>query len=134
MTFLLAFERSHRVLRAKADGVIATQDLLDLEAELIAFLAREEGSDLPPIRGLYDFSEVAAFAVPQTKAAERGNRPSIMRGQRVMVQARSTGCSLMETFAQGQRQVGDNHLAVVNSIDEAHALLGLDTPHFEDIG
>jgi hypothetical protein len=51
-----------------------------------------------------------------------------------MVQAQATGCSLMETFTQGQRQVGDNHLAVVNSIDEAHALLGLDTPHFEDIG
>ena len=134
MTFRLAFERSHRVLRAKADGVIATQDLLDLDVELIEFLAREEGSELPPIRGLYDFSEVAAFAIPQTKAAERGNRPAIMRGQRVMVQAQTTGCSLMETFTQGQRQVGDNHLAVVNSIDEAHALLGLKSPRFEAIG
>ena len=82
MTFLLAYERSHRVLRAKAAGVVATQDLLDLEAELIGFLAREETSDQPAIRGLYDFSDVEAFAVPQTKAAERGNRPSILRGLR----------------------------------------------------
>src|SRR5258708_33925379 len=111
MTFLLAFERSHRVLRAKADGVIATQDLLDLEAELIAFLAREEGSDLPPIRGLYDFSEVAAFAIPQTKAAERGTRQSILRGQRVMVQAQASGCSPMETSTQGQRQGASTPLA-----------------------
>ena len=134
MTFLLAFERSHRVLRAKAAGVVATQDLLDLEAELIGFLAREETADQPAIRGLYDFSDVEAFAVPQTKAAERGNRPSILRGQRVMVQARASGCNLMETFTQGQRQSGDNHLAVVNSVDEAHALLGMAAPHFEDVG
>jgi hypothetical protein len=133
MTFLLSFERSYRVLRAKADGVIATQDLLDLDAELIAFLAREEGSDLPPIRGLYDFSEVAAFAIPQTKAAERGSRPALMRGQRVMVQSQTIGCSLIETFTQGQRQVGDGDLAVVNSVDEAHAVLGMDAPHFEDV-
>jgi hypothetical protein len=70
MKFLLAFERTHRVLRAKAAGVIATQDLLDLDIALIAFLAREETAEGPSIRGLYDFSEVAAVAVPQTKAAE----------------------------------------------------------------
>ena len=133
MAFLLAFERSHRVLRAKADGVIATQDLLDLDAELIAFLSREETPDQPPIRGLYDFSAATAFAVPQTRAAERGNRRAILRGLRVMVPRGTPGCSLMETFTQGQRQAGDNHLAVVESIDEAHALLGLDAPHFEDI-
>ena len=133
MAFVLAFERSHRVLRAKAGGVIATQDLLDLDAELIALLAREEGPDLPPVRGLYDFSEVAAFAIPQTKAAERGNRPAIMRGQRVMVQSQASGCSLLETFAQGQRQAGNSHLAVVNSVSEAHALLGLAEPQFQDL-
>ena len=131
MTFLLAFERSHRVFRAKADGVIATQDLLDLDTELIAFLAREESADQPPIRGLYDFSAVTAFAVPQTRAAERGNRAPILRGQRVWVP--SSACSLVEAFVHSQRQSGDNHLAVVESIGEAHALLGLEAPHFEDI-
>ena len=75
MTFLLAFERTHRVLKAKAEGVIATQDLLDLDIALIAFLAREETADRPSIRGLYDFSEVAAIAVPQTKAV--GARQSL---------------------------------------------------------
>ena len=133
MAFVLEFERSHRVLRARAEGVVATQDLVDLDYELIAFLAREETSHLPPIRGLYDFSDVAAFAIPQTKAAERGGRPAIMRGQRVMVQSLKTGCNLLETFTQGQRQVGDTLLAVVNSVDEGHALLGMEAPHFETI-
>jgi hypothetical protein len=50
MKFLLAFERTHRVLRAKAAGVIATQDLLDLDIALIAFLAREETAYEPSIR------------------------------------------------------------------------------------
>jgi len=133
MAFLLAFERSHRVLWAKACGVIATQDLLDLDVELIAFLAREETTDRPPIRGLYDFSRASAFAVPQTKAAERGNRRALLRGQRVIVPSQVTACGLMEVFVQGQSQAGDSHLAVAESIDEAHALLGLDAPRFEDI-
>jgi hypothetical protein len=99
-----------------------------------AFLAREETADEPSIRGLYDFSEVAAIAVPQTKAAERGSRSAIVRGQRVMVQSRTLACSLVETFVQSQRLAGDNLLAVVDSLDEAHALLGLNAPHFEVIG
>jgi hypothetical protein len=134
MMFLLAFERRHRVLRAKAAGVIATQDLLDLDIALIAFLAREETADGPSIRGLYDFSEIAAIAVPQTKAAERGTRSSIVRRQRVLVQSRTTACSLVETFVQSQRLAGDNHLIVVDSLVEAYALLGLNAPLFEAIG
>lgn len=133
MKFSLAFEPKHRVLRAKATGVIATQDLLDLDMALIAFLAREEKADGPSIRGLYDFTEIAAMAVPQTKAAERGSRPAILRGQRVMVQSRTIACGIMETFVQRQRLAGDKLLAVVDSLREAHALLGLDAPHFKII-
>jgi hypothetical protein len=134
MNFVLAFERTHRVLRAKAAGVVATQDLLDLDMALIAFLAREETADRPSIRGLYDFSEVAAIAVPQTKVAERGSRSAIVRGQRVIVQSRTLACSLVETFVQSQRLAGDNLLAVVDSPDHAYALLGLNAPHFEVVG
>jgi hypothetical protein len=114
--------------------VIATQDLLDLDTALIAFLAREETADWPSIRGLYDFSEVAALAVPQTKAAERGSLPPILRGHRVMVQSQTLACSLVETFVHSQRLAGDNHLVVVNSLDEANVLLGLNAPNFEVIG
>jgi hypothetical protein len=52
MGFVLAFERTHRVLRVKAVGVIATQDLMDLDLALISFLAHEERAEGPPIRGL----------------------------------------------------------------------------------
>jgi hypothetical protein len=133
MPFHLTFERTHRVLKAKAAGVIATQDLLDLDLELVAFLSREEAPEQAPIRGLYDFSEVAALAVPQNRAAERGNRPSILRGQRVIVQSQAAGCSLVDTFATSQQQAGNTGLSIVNSLDEAHALLGMDAPRFEGI-
>jgi hypothetical protein len=134
MKFVLTFERRHRVLKAKAAGVVATQDLLDLDIALISFLAREETADTPSIRGLYDFSEIAAIAVPQTKAAERGSRSSIVRGQRVLVQSQATACSLVEAFVQSHRLAGDYRLTVVDSLDEAHALLGLNVPFFEVIG
>jgi hypothetical protein len=134
MAFILAFERSHRVLAATATGVIATQDLLDLDTALIAFLAREEIADQSSIRGLYDFSKVAAIAVPQTKAAERGNRSAILRGQRVMVLSRTLACGVAETFVQSQRLAGDTLLSVVDSLDDAHALLGLNAPEFELVG
>ena len=132
MKFSLAFERTHRVLRARATGVIATQDLVDLDIASISFLAREERPNGPPIRALYDFSEIAAIAVPQTKAAARGSRSAIVRGQRVMVQSRTLACGIVQTFVQSQRLAG-NKLAVVDSLDEAHALLGLSAPHFEAI-
>jgi hypothetical protein len=131
MSFVLAFERTHRVLWAKATGVIATQDLIDLDMASISFLAHEERPDGPPIRGLYDFSEISAIAVPQTKAAARGSRSAIVRGLRVMVKSRTVTCAIAETFAQSQRWAGNNLLAVVDSLDEAHALLGLNAPHFD---
>ena len=133
MNFLLAFERTHRVLMAQATGVIATQDLVDLDMASISFLAREERADEPSIRALYDFSEIAAIVVPQTKAAARGSRSAIVRGQRVMVQSPTLACGIVETFVQSQRLAGNNLLAVVYTLEEAHALLGLNAPHFEVI-
>jgi hypothetical protein len=132
MTFTLAVERKHRVLRARATGIVSSQDLLDNAS--IAFLAGERGTKGPPYRGLYDFSCVIAVAVPQSKAAERGSRRAIVRGQRVMVQSRAISCNVVEAFVQSQKLVGDNRIAVVDSVEEAYALLDLDSPNFEVVG
>lgn len=134
MTFILAIERKHRVLRAKATGIIASQDLVDLDNASIAILSRDEAVEGAPYRGLYDFSELAAMAVPQTTAAARGSRKAIVRGQRVMVQSRAVSCNAMEAFVQSQKLAGDNLLVVVDSVDEAYDLLDLDSPNFEVVG
>ena len=133
MAFQLAFERRHRVIKAKVTGVLATQHLLDLDMALIAFLAREMIVDAAALRGLYDFSEVTAVAVPQAKVEERGSLPAIVRGHRVMVRSRTLACSLVESFVQSQRRARDYQLTVVDSLEEAHALLGLNVAHFEVI-
>ena|SRR5262245_6366163 len=133
MAFQLAFERRHRVIRAKAADVLATQHLVDLDMALIGFLAREKITDTVSLRGLYDFSEITAVAVPQTKVEERGGRRAVVRGQRVMVLSQTMACSLVESFVQSQRRVGDHQLSVVGSLEEAHALLGLNEAHFEPI-
>ena len=51
-----------------------------------------------------------------------------------MVPSRTAACSLVQTLVHGQRLVGVNQMAVVESLDEAHALLGMDAQHYEDIG
>lgn len=123
----------HRVVRATAAGVIGTQDLIDLDRELVAFLALEEAADRPLIRALFDFTEATAVAVPETVAAQRSIRPAVVRGQRVMVPSRTAACSLVQSLVHGQRMAGDNQMAVAESLDEAHALLGMDAQHYEDI-
>ena len=134
MTFLLAVERKHRVLKAKAIGVIASQDLIDLDMSSIGVLSREESADRPLYRALYDFSEVAGIAVPKTRAAARGSQSPVIRGLRVMVQSGAIDCSVVETLVHSQRLAGDNRLMVVDSLVEAYALLGLYSPNFEAIG
>jgi hypothetical protein len=130
MTFSLAV----RVLWAKATGIIVSQDLVDLDHASIAILSRDEDTNRTPYRGLYDFSEVAAVAVPQTKAAARGSLSAIVPGQRVMVQSRAASCSVVEAFVQSQKLAGENRLVVVDSVDEAYVLLDLEEPKFEAVG
>jgi hypothetical protein len=134
MTFLFAVERRHRVLKAKAVGVIASQDLTDLDMASIGFLSREDSADRPVYRALLDFSEVAAIAVPKTRVAARGSQGPVIRGLRVLVQSGAVDCSVVETLVHSRRLVGDNRLVVVDSLVEAYALLGLHSPNFEAIG
>jgi hypothetical protein len=133
MSFVLSFERTHRVVRATAAGVIASQDLHDLDMALVTFLARAETVDGPTIRAVFDFSQVAALAVPETMTAQRASRPAVVRGQRVMVRSRMGTCSIVDTLLHSQRMAGGNQMAVVESLDAAHAFLGMAAPHYEDI-
>jgi hypothetical protein len=133
MAFVLSFERLHRVVKATAVGVIATQDLLDLDLQLIAFLANEERAGGPPIRAVFDFTDVAALAVPETMAVQRASQPAVVRGQRVIVQSNTASCGLVQTLVQSQVSAGASQFAVVDSLDEAHAFLGMDAQQYEDI-
>jgi hypothetical protein len=133
MTFLLAVERKHRVIRARAIGVIASRDLIDLDMASIALLSHEEQSNGALYRGLYDFSEAAGISVSKTRVSARSSRKAVIRGLRVMVRSGVIDCGIVGTLVYSQSLAGDNRLMVVDSVDEAYALLGLHSPNFESI-
>ena len=85
------------------------------------------------VRGLYDFSGVAAFAVPTSKLDERSLRPPIVRRQRVMVAPPSASESFASSFRVNQRLVADSEPYVVRNLQEAYRLLQIEDPHFEPV-
>jgi hypothetical protein len=85
------------------------------------------------MRGLYDFHDVEAIAVPATRIAERGRRPAIVREQRVMVAPRRSGETFGMRFRNHQGIGGDGNLAIVRTLEDAYALLDLVPPHFEPV-
>jgi hypothetical protein len=127
--FTLAFERTHRVLLAHFTGIFTSADILQLDREVIAFVAQQG-----PVRGLMDFSDIEAFAVPETLVAERGRMAAIVPGQeRVIVVPSAEIYKLARTYASEQRDVGNLEPRVVMSLADAYRLLGLDQPEFEPL-
>lgn len=124
----LAFDRANRVLRVTVDGIFASPEMEELDRSVIAFLAREG-----PVRGIYDYSDVDAFAVPRTRLVQRAQQPAIVRDQRVIVASRAMGGDGARAFGRYQREAGQKDAAVVYSLEEAYAVLDLKQPRFEPV-
>jgi len=67
-----------------------------------------------------------SYTVPCCKSCdslmgEKIEEPTLARG-------------VVDTYMQSRQLAGDNHLIVVDSLDEANALLGMNAPNFEVIG
>lgn len=124
--FDLAFEQAHRVVLARWHGVFEPVDLDRLD-EALRGIVRDHG----PVRGLFDFTEVTAIAVPESLLRFRSRLPQISPGQeRVIVAPQDEVFSLAFVYAAQQRDFGNVRPHVVRTIDEAYRLLGLDDPHF----
>jgi len=127
--FTLAFERTHRVLLARFAGVFTSEDIVQLDRAVIAFVAQEG-----PVRGLMDFSSIEAFAVPHTLVAARGRLREIVPGQqRVIVVPNMEIYELARLYASQQRDVGNLEPLVVHSLGDAYRLLGLERPDFQPL-
>lgn len=127
--FTLAFERTHRVLLARFSGVFSSEDIVRLDRAVIDFVTREG-----PIRGLLDFSQVEAVAVPQTFFVARGRSPQIAPGQeRVIVAPHPEAYELARAYASQQRDFGNLEPRVVTSLWDAYRLLGLERPEFRTL-
>jgi hypothetical protein len=124
----LAFDRKNRVLQVTVSGIFASEDLDALDRAVIEFVAREG-----QVRSIYDYSDVAAFAVPQSRILRRAQQPAIVREQRVMVASPVLGAEAMRAFGRYQREAGETEPVIVDSLAEAYAVLRLRNPQFGPI-
>jgi len=123
----LAFDRRNRVLRVTISGIFASEDMEELDNVVVEFVARHG-----QVRGIFDYSNVEAIAVPDSRLAQRAQQPSAM-AQRVVVASRVMAGERARTYAGYRREAGQKEATVVGSLNEAHALLGLRNPRFEPV-
>lgn len=116
----LSYERRHRVVMVKVTGVLSSEDIESHDRIMLGFLAGKDG-----VRAIYDFSNVEALAVPVSKIAQRGQRPAIVTGRRVVVAQRQGGEDFARIIATEQRAAGLAEPAIVSTLAEACELLGL---------
>jgi hypothetical protein len=122
----LAIDRANRVLRVTVTGIFASDEMMELDRVVIDALACEG-----PMRGIYDYSDVEAFAVPTSRLVQRAQQPAILRDQRVIVASRVQGGEAARTYGRLQRETGEKEAVVVGTLEEAYRVLRLDRPHFE---
>jgi hypothetical protein len=123
----LAFDRAHRVLRVTVSGIYASADMEELDRVVIDALAREGR----PMRGIYDYTEVEAFAVPLSRLLQRAQHPALMRDQRVIVASRIQGGAGARDYGRYQREAGEKEAVVVQTLQQAYKVLRLKRPQFE---
>ena len=127
----LYYERRHNVVMTKVTGVLSSDDLDAHDLSVLLFLAGLMAGE-KPVRGLYDFSGVVALAVPASRINQRGQRPAIIEGQRVVVAPPgAAGAEWVARLAEQRRSAGLRLATVVATLEEAYRVLGLDNPQFE---
>jgi hypothetical protein len=119
--FTIFYERHHRVLMVTISGVLSSEDIDMHDRVVLRFLAGKDG-----VRAIYDLSRVETLAIPASKIAQRGQRPAIVTGQRVVVSSSTGGAEFVRIIADEQRTAGLAEPTVVPTLERAYALLGLD--------
>lgn len=123
----LAFDRKSRVLQITVSGIFASEDMDELDNAVIEFVARH-GS----VRGIFDYSDVEAIAVPDSRLAERAQQPQVIE-ERVVVASRAMKGERARTYASYRREAGQRQAVIVDSLGEAYAFLDLRNPRFEPV-
>lgn len=118
--FALFYEPRHRVVLVRVSGVLSSEDIATHDRVLLPFLA-----DKNDVRAIYDLSGVETLAIPASKIAQRGQRPAIVTGRRVVVSADQGGAEFARIIADEQRAAGLAEPTIVPTLEEAYLLLGL---------
>ncbi len=117
----LWFERQHNVLMARLTGVLSSEDIETHDRSVLRFLAGRSG-----VRAIYDLSGVDALAVPTSKIAQRGQRPAMVSGRRVVVASRQAGEEFARVIRDQQSAAGLPEPIIVSTLEEAYSILGLE--------
>jgi hypothetical protein len=131
--FSLYYERRHNVIMTRLTGVLSSEDIEEHDRSVLLFLAGLFASERQ-VRGLYDFSQVEALAVPISKMTQRGQRPAIIDGFRVVVPPDSAaGLDFVRLIADQLRAAGHREPVIADTLEEAYRLLGLENPQFDRV-
>jgi hypothetical protein len=122
----LAFDRKHRVLLATVSGIFTSDDLDEFDRAVLDFVAREGR-----VWAIIDYTPVLALAVPGTRLTQRVQQPLVLP-DRILVAPRDLG-DTARAYSLQQGEAGMKQPTVVETIEEAYALLGLRNPRFEPI-
>lgn len=115
-------------MRVTASGIFASEEMDAVDRAVIGFIARQG-----QVRAIYDYTAVEAVAVPQTRLMQRALQPAIVRDQRVIVASRVLGGDGARAFGRYQQEAGQKEAAVVDTLEAAYGLLGLNNPRFEPV-
>jgi hypothetical protein len=128
--FSLWFDCTNDVVLARFTGVFTTEDFVNYDAAMIHFLGTQGERGTSHVRTLCDFSAVEAIAVPESRLAEQGSHPPIVRQLRVVVAPSFAGTGFGHSYREQQRAAHGTEPVVVATLRDAYALLGLKDPDF----
>ena len=129
--FTQFLDRQHKVLLTRLRGTFGEEDIAALYAAAKRIMAREGSS----LRSLQDFSAVKGVDVHVGRIAQHGWQAQIVPGrQRVMVVPPPEFQDMARMFAAYQKIADYDAPQIVQTLDEAYALLELSDPRFEPIG
>ncbi len=127
--FSLAYDKGHKVLRARFEGVMSSQDVDELDRAVIAFTAREG-----PWHGLVDLSAVDVVSIPPGILARRSQQPPFNPGYKRVFVVSPAALELARTFATHQAAAGLGTVEIVTTLAEAYRILRLPrVPRFEAV-
>ena len=117
----------------RVSGVLSSEDIAEHDRAVLLFLAGLFASERE-VRGLYDFSGVEALAVPLSKITQRGQRPAVIDGYRVVVApASAAGLDFVRLIVNDLRAAGHREPVIAETLEEAYRLLGLENPQFDRV-
>jgi len=131
--FALFYERRHNVVMTCISGVFSSEDIEQHDRAVLNFLAGLFVSE-QKVRGLYDLSGVEVLAVPVSKINQRGQRPAIIEGMRVVVAPPAAAAmDFAGPLSNQLRMAGHREPIIVETLAEAYRLLGIENPSFDRI-